>query len=423
MSRFRLVVPVLLSVLCLSTAARAQQLIWETVVDPSGGYDLIRAITLTRHAVVVVGNASNSAEGIDDFVVQSLRRANGAVRWTDHVPEAPSILTGVQVASAQGRLFASGYSSGAPAETDIVVRGYEAATGRLLWNSVWDTGRDDTPQAIAANAAVVVVVGYGADATPGHAVNFIVRAYDASNGTVLWEDHVDRPDLESEAWTVAITGNRVYVAGNTVLGDRRDLLVRAYNASSGTLAWEMTRASTSPTSVKAAGGRVFVAGVSSTHSYIGAFDAKRGGLLWEDEGTDSSGNFRDLAVQGQRIAAVGFSQSTVLLRAYDVESGILEWDARQAAPDHVKGSGMTVALNDRAVYIGGQVGSFFVSNLFVRGFDAEHGTLLWEDFSTNTTGSANAVDMVLGKNRLFVAAQVVNATQDFSIRAYDIRLD
>jgi len=402
-------------------------LVWETVVDPSGGIDLIRAITLTRRAAVVIGNASNTAEGIDDFVVQSLGRAHGETRWTDSVPEAPSILTGVQIASAQGRLFAAGYSSGSPTGTDIVVRGYDAATGRLLWNNVWNTGRDDTPQAIVANAAVVVVVGYGADVTPSHALNFIVRAYDASSGTVLWEDHIDRPDLESEAWTVTITKNRIYVAGNTVLAERRDLLVRAYNALSGALIWEMTRASTTPTSVKAVDGRVFVAGLSSTHSYIGAFDAKHGNVLWEDEGTESSGNFRELAVQGQRVVAVGFAQSTVLLRAYDVDSGILQWDARQAAPDHVRGLGMTVALNDRAVYIGGQTAGIgnnpFASNLFVRGFDAETGTFLWEDLSNNTKGNANAVDMVLGKNRLFVAATVLNTTEDFVIRAYDIRLD
>ena len=59
----------------------------------------------------------------------------------------------------------------------------------------------------------------------------------------------------------------------------------------------------------------------------------------------------------------------------------------------------------------------------MRAFDAETGSLLWEDNSHFSTDNATAVDMVLGKNRLFVAAQVVNATSDFVIRAYDIRPD
>jgi hypothetical protein len=137
-------------------------------------------------------------------------------------------VTSLQIASFQGRVFASGYTTGPDNGTDIVVRGYDALHGTLLWNSVWDAGRDDLPQAIVAGPTAVIVVGYGGN-SPGHALNFIVRAYDPKDGAVLWEDRVERTDLATAAWAVAITRNRVFVAGNTISRtNTRDLLLRAY---------------------------------------------------------------------------------------------------------------------------------------------------------------------------------------------------
>ena len=175
--------------LCLlfcSVNAFGQSLLWDIVEDFSGGTDLARAITLSTRSAVFIGNADNSAADVHDFVIQSLRRKTGSVRWTDRVQEFPGLVTSLQIASFQGRVFASGYTSGPNNGTDIVVRGYDALQGTLLWNSVWDTGRDDLPQAIVAGPTAVVVVGYGGN-TPGRALNFIVRAYDPKSGAVLWK--------------------------------------------------------------------------------------------------------------------------------------------------------------------------------------------------------------------------------------------
>ncbi len=416
-----------LYVLCLLLYSRdmfAQTLLWDVVEDLSGGTDMARAITLTEKSAVVIGNASDSAESVDDFVIQSLRRTNGSVRWTDPVPEAPSLLTAVQIASAQGRVFASGYASGATVgSTDIVVRGYDAFTGTLLWNSVWDTGRDDFPQGIVAGPGAVVVVGYGGDSA-GHALNFIVRAYDPLTGAVLWEDRVERQDLDAAAWNVAITRNRVVVAGTvTTTSSARDLLVRAYNAASGALDWEITRPSTNPETIKALAGRVFLAGSSSNHSYVGAFDARSGALLWEDEATDPSSSFRDIAVDGNRVVAVGSSGSALLVRAYDV-GGVMEWEARTSVPPGYSDSGITVALNSTVVYVGGNSSQDFVySEMLVQSYDAATGTLLWDDRSHRSATPTTAVDMALGKNRLFVAGYTSGVGTDFVIRAYDVRND
>src|SRR5262249_26681007 len=105
--------------LCLlfcSANAFGQNLLWEMVEDVSGGTNVARAITLSARSAVFIGNAENSAADVHDFVVQSLRRKDGSIRWTNRVQEAPGLSLGLQIASFQGRVFASGYTSGVIAE-------------------------------------------------------------------------------------------------------------------------------------------------------------------------------------------------------------------------------------------------------------------------------------------------------------------
>jgi len=410
-----------LSLLFCSANAFSQNLLWDIVEDVSGGTDLARAITLSTTSAIVIGNVDNAAADVHDFFIQSLRRKTGATGWTDRVQEAQGLLTSLQIASFQGRVFASGYTSGPMDGTDVVVRGYDAFQGTLLWNSVWDTGRDDFPQGIVAGPTAVVVVGYGGN-TPGHALNFIVRAYDPKSGAVLWDDRVERTDLDAVAWAVAITRNRVFVAGNTIdQTNARALLVRAYDISSGALVWETTRPSTSPTAIKANGSRVFLAGSSFNGSYVGAWDAKSGALLWEDQSTTDFSIFRDISVKGDLVVAAGSSQSALLVRAYDARNGAMEWQDQTSVAPGFRDFAAAVALNDRAVYVVGSSGQDFVySEMLVRSYAAEHGTLLWDDRSHRSAGGSSAVDVALGKNRLFVAG---SALSDFVVRAYDIRAD
>ena len=198
--------------------------------------------------------------------------------------------------------------------------------------------------------------------------------------------------------------------------------MRAYDISSGALVWETTRPSTSPTEIKASGGRVFLAGSSSNHSYVGAWDPKSGALLWEDESTDS-GIFRDISVKGDLVVAAGSSQSALLVRVYDARDGAMEWQDQTSVAPGFLDFATAVALNDRAVYVVGSSGQDFVlPEMLVRSYAAKDGTLLWDDRSHRSVGApfgTTAVDVALGKNRLFVAGSAL----DFVVRAYDIQAD
>jgi hypothetical protein len=409
--------------LFLAADGFGQTLQWETVDDLSGGTDLARAITLSQKSVIVIGNSAGP-EDVNDFVIHALRRRDGAAQWTDRVPSDTGISTGLQITSARGRVFAAGYAVDESGQgSDIVIRAYNAATGTLLWNNVWDVGRDDFPHAIAAGPAAVVAVGIGGGSTTRR-LSFVVRVYDPSSGAVLWEDRVEKPGTDASASTVAVTNNRVFVAGNTVDGGQSDGLLRVYNAASGALEWELTQRSLFPSALKVVGRRLFMAGSFFDHSYLGAFDTRSGAVLWEDSGTEARGYVRDIAIEGDRIVAVGGGSSGLRVHSYDVVSGLLDWADRTSVLPGFQEFGTSVATNGRAVYVAGaSAQDFGYAEIMVRAYDAKTGMLLWDDRSHRSGRPTTAVDVALGKKRLFVAGYAAGQGLDFVVRAYDIRQD
>jgi hypothetical protein len=84
-----------------------------------------------------------------------------------------------------------------------------------------------------------------------------------------------------------------------------------------------------------------------------------------------------------------------------------------------------IVLNENTVYAAGSAGQFFGNSEFlVRAYDVADGSLLWDDRSHASTETA-AVDLALGKFRLFVAGYTSDGSTDadFLIRAYDARTD
>ena len=115
------------------------------------------------------------------------------------------------------------------------------------------------------------------------------------------------------------------------------------------------------------------------------------------------GLFRDVQVKGQQVVAAGSAGRGLLVRAFDVRTGIMAWQDQPAVLTGFSALASAVALNDDAVYIVGSAAQDFAySEVMVQAYDATGGTLLWDDRSHRNSSSA-AVNVALGKNRLFVA--------------------
>jgi outer membrane protein assembly factor BamB len=169
--------------LFLSVTASAQgPLLWESHDEVNGGG--ARRVTLTNHMAAVVGSVGTPGGGLD-FVIQALRRSTGVVQWRDRVESCCGDVASF-VTSVDNTIFAAGYVPGLGlGSTDIVVRAYDAPTGTLLWENIWDAGQDDLPQGIAASRTAVVVVGNGGN-IPGHSLDYLVRAFFPVKGGLIW---------------------------------------------------------------------------------------------------------------------------------------------------------------------------------------------------------------------------------------------
>jgi hypothetical protein len=247
-------------------------------------------------------------------------------------------------------------------------------------------------------------------------------------------DHIDSPNLDTAAWSVAVAGGRVFVAGTTRASDGStpaDSFLRAYNARSGALLWHTTLPHVTAYVLKVRGDRAIVAGLAvvgaagsaTNRSYIGAFGVESGTLLWEDQGV-SSGSFNNISVDGDHVVATGRFDA-LILRVYNASTGARMWETRQMAPSGFADFSVVVASNGKTVYLGGSRvrADNGPQQMLVQAWDEATGALLWEDASHQSFQSG-AGSLALAKNRLFAAGWVADGTsQDLVIRAYGIASD
>src|SRR5207249_2861231 len=161
-----------------------------------------------------------------------------------------------------------------------------AAGGDLLWQDQFDfAGGQDFVNAVAAGQGRIVAVG---SAQNGAGNSVIVRAYDAKSGTLLWKDRVDLAGGNDRATAVVMNDRLVVVAGSGVdATGNAQRIIRAYVPKSGALAWEDRSPAVDVSGLDMEGAHIVVTGtvVDATGSpqlLVRAYVAKSGALAWED---------------------------------------------------------------------------------------------------------------------------------------------
>ncbi len=126
--------------------------------------------------------------------------------------------------------------------SSFLLRSYDAQTGSLVAEDEFElTVDEDSAAAIEAGAARVYAVGSGLN--PNGRLSLLVRAYEAGTGRLLWEDELNPgPGDEREGAALRTNGPGVFPAGKT---DSRDwsisqssFRVQAVNTRTGEIAWQ-----------------------------------------------------------------------------------------------------------------------------------------------------------------------------------------
>jgi outer membrane protein assembly factor BamB len=154
--------------------------------------------------------------------------AGGDLVWEDQVDKTGGADGVSALAVGRGQVFAAGSDTNAAGNRDFLVRAYQAKTGALLWEDQVDKAGDaDRAFALAVGEGQVFAAGFGTNAHGNQ--DFLVRAYDPKTGALLWENQVDRAGLDDAAVALAAGGGQVFAGGvGTHAAGNFDVLIRAY---------------------------------------------------------------------------------------------------------------------------------------------------------------------------------------------------
>ena len=270
------------------------------------------------------------------------------------------------MAVAAGTVFLAGSAGNANGDSDLLVQAYDATDGSLVWQD-----RFDTPGAVDIGVGVTTADGrvFGMGGTHFGVGIPTLRAFDARNGRLLWQNQV------SDVWgtfdsAVSYKGSVIGVGGNGTW------FVEAYDAATGALRWRDrfgVGSGNRANSVAEHARRVFVGGRARPAGlpfnwFVRAYDAESGAVLWDDhEAAGSFAQVQAVAVEGDRLIAVGRVQTNLpaapftdmdwLIRTYDTKSGQRLWEDRvdTGGIDFIA-SPFDVAVRDGRAFVAGTGG-------------------------------------------------------------------
>jgi len=384
----------------------AGHLIWEQRYDgPNHADDFAAAVAVDSAGNVIVAgylavaNAPTDTGHIfinTEFAVLKYR-ANGDFVWARVGPDHGSLNNdrkrdGIKLAvDRSGNVIVTGYAPGVN-EGAVYYTAKYGPNGDRIWETrhhgSYQFG-NDAPYAVAVDPSDnVIVTGRAQDnsASPGNA-NYYTVKYAAADGTVLWEQTYDGPNLPSggmgnsdvaTALAVDSTGN-VAVTGRSQVptdgdpGVAVDYLTIKYAAADGHPLWLQRYDGPNhgldvPEAIAMDGaGNVVVTGVSSADSgygnvdyYTAKYAAADGHLLWEQRyddcrhggdwaktvSVDESGN---VFVTGTSAGATSSDFYTV---GYAANNGSILWSQRSSPLAYEEASGLVLDSAGGAIVTG-----------------------------------------------------------------------
>jgi outer membrane protein assembly factor BamB len=386
-------------------------LIWEDIVGSPGLGDLAQAIDARDDRVFAAGVVQSQQAGI---AVRAYGARTGRLLWSARtggsLDEVHAVHAFANVATVCVMTLVDDFPR-------FGVLAYDPATGNELWR---DTGTNGDALACEGQQGRLYAVGDVLDEDTG--ADVLVRAYDASSGVMLWQDRFDGGGTVADvARAVAVRDGQVYVTGVVQqTPGNEDLFVRRYDGATGALVWHQLYVGPGGErdeglTIVVANDRVLVGGFASQVAGAGgsvvlALRADTGVRLWADFHEGEVVNA--IAARAGHVIA-GSEGANAIVRAYAARSGRLEW----ARSEGIAGSRVvTVDTDDANAYWGAWLRiSESESELFVQAVDIESGETAWE----NVRDNARPSELIVRDRSLFVAGltELGGSTEDFLVRA------
>lgn len=306
----------------------------------------------------------------------------------------------VVVAGDEDRVVAAGsHSRMSTQASDFTLIGYETTGGEIAWvERPFDGDRVGGASGLAVTPAGDRAFAAGAVAPENQTVGVALASVDVDDGRVLWTAR----SLEEEPRVGKDVGfspvhDLVVVVGLDDPPVSDHLLVQAYEADTGALAWSQVLTDP-PADVSSQpriamgpwGDVVYVgAGFHGGTSRVMAFDVASGDRQWSqplEAGLEPFKYVADLAAgpHGASVFAIGATSPGMGVVALDAETGGQQWARLVGEEDGAVGHAIAVDPFARVVVAAGEIGASVAGEIGASGseglvvaFDATSGATTW----------------------------------------------
>jgi outer membrane protein assembly factor BamB len=358
-----------------------------------------------------------------DFFVQARSTQTGKLLWKDQFDNAGSYDEALAIIAEDGRVFAVGTSTNNELNSDFLVRAYNAQTGALLWQDRFDNGGGELAFAVAVQGDRVFTVGDGTG-------KGIVRVYSAIDGTLIWQDQSGAGGFSIRA--IATQEDIVFTAGvGATDSGNFQLIIRAYDGEDGTSLWTdkvaiPTPFNLPPLALAIDKGRVFASAsifplcLCRTPGFLlRALDVQTGSFLWELDKTQSGNFLTGIAAQNDRLVLAGSGGDMHSpVETYDAASGVLLW---ADSFDDATALALTTQAN-QVLVTGSRTDSItHTSDAVTKAYNSSSGEVLWTDTFGQSNRNEAAETITAQSDRVFIAGLSSPLNGKFSnvfVRAY-----
>jgi hypothetical protein len=382
-------------------------LAWENLIQRGGPNrtNVAESVALHRNRAVVGAILGRAETFSTDVVIRGFNATTGNLVWSDEFPGSRVFVEAAQdYAIAVGGIFP--FVNG----NNLLIRGYDLHGGAIRWTTY---AALSGPQKILVRNGKLVIVGWDPDFAPLHG---IVLVFDSATGMPLWNTSIDIAGSETALWDVDDAGRNIVVVGTKDV-PARDLIVRSYRLRDGRLRWELIEPQVSGFTVRVQNDLAYVAGFEQTpagiQTFLAAYRVSDGHLEWKAAALSAGGALTRLGVTPTAVIAAGFGR----IEAHDALTGNLLWS--KATPQENL---------SRLIPIGDQVATIGVKEINPPGFDAQlvirlldaTGQIVAEDLREIGPGNSY-VDAALLNDRLAVVGLIGGIAGGALVRVYDMR--
>lgn len=312
-----------------------------------------------------------------------------------------------------------------------------AVGGTLLWFEVSGApALEDAWNDVATAGKVVVAVG---GSSPGaDDLDYSVAGFDAKTGLRRWSEMYDESGSEDVARAVATRGKTAVTVGWLTSGDTDlDAHIRAYDTRSGRVLFTDTydhEGFEDRALAVAILGKLAFAAIRSTveggdfRVVVRAYDLKSGLALWT-RSIDAPGVLaepRAIAATANRVVVTGVLENgdgelNFFVQAWDAKTGTIAF-SEQIGLMGEEGTGNAIATKGKLAHV---TGSFRTAggdlDVLVRTYDVKSGRLVWSRVYGEEDVDEEATDIVVKGKRVYAVGwdNAANGLNDFAIRAVD----